>query len=195
MKHSTTNLTRPDVRSRSLLLRPHLLVAESSWGPQGRCGSQTAQTPWLRGLRRLQGPPVDGRVWGAVVGGMGQCVVGRRQWHRLAVCMLAGWGDRMGGELTKEKNKKKQKGEHSPSKKPQSNTLSSANFKKRTQRNNPQIIISPSSLTLRYPKDSASGCGLAWVRRQQDAGGLKPGQHSTTTFTCHGLTFAKRYFI
>lgn len=40
---------------------------------------------------------------------MGQCVVSRCQWHRLAVCMLAGWGDRMGGELPKEKNKKKQK--------------------------------------------------------------------------------------
>lgn len=85
--------------SHSPALRPHLLVAERSRGPQGRCGSQAAQAPRLGGLRRLQGPPVDGGVRSAVVGGVGQRVVGRRQGYRLAVRMLAGWGDRMGGEL------------------------------------------------------------------------------------------------
>lgn len=44
-----------------------------------------------------------------MVRGVGQCVVGGRQWHQLAVCVLAGWGDRMGGELPREKSKKGQK--------------------------------------------------------------------------------------
>lgn len=43
------------------------------------------------------------------MGGVGQRVVGRGQWHRLAVSMLAGWGDRMGGELPREKSRKEQK--------------------------------------------------------------------------------------
>lgn len=41
-----------------------------------------------------------------MVGGVGQRVVGRRQGHRLAVRVLAGWGDRMGGELRGEESAK-----------------------------------------------------------------------------------------
>lgn len=86
--------------------RPHLLVAERSRGPQRGCGSQAAQAPRLGGLRRLQGPPVDGGVRSAVVGGVRQRVVGRRQGYRLAVRVLAGRGDRMGGELQGEERVK-----------------------------------------------------------------------------------------
>lgn len=103
-----TNRTHPTAKSRSLSHGPHLLVAESSRGPEGRCGSQTAQAPGLGGLRGLQGPPTDGGMWGAVVGGVGQRVIGRCQRHRLAVRMLARWSDRMGGKLPREKNKKEQ---------------------------------------------------------------------------------------
>lgn len=94
-----TKHARSNIKSQSLSLGSHLLVAESSRGSEGRRRSQTAQAPWLGGLRRLEGPPVDGGMWSAMVRGVGQRVVGGRQWHRLAVCMLAGWGDRMGGEL------------------------------------------------------------------------------------------------
>lgn len=83
----------------STLTRAHLLVAEGSRGPQRGCWSQAAQAPGLRGLRRLQGPPVDGGVWSAMVGGVGQRVVGGRQRRRLAVRVLAGRGDGVGREL------------------------------------------------------------------------------------------------
>lgn len=100
-----TNLTRPNVKFCLLSSGPHLLVAEGSRGPERRRGSQTAQAPRLGSLWRFQGPPVDGGMWRAMVGGVGQRVVGRRQWHRLAVRMLAGWSDRMRGELLRKKRK------------------------------------------------------------------------------------------